>query len=593
MQPPSFFTRHRNLKQWFSLVSFIYPVFREKRHLIGSNVAFSIPLIVLGVGLNVGVPILLKTVIGRFVGSVPTAPTHALTLFAAYGAAWTLSQVMGQCRQIFMFRATERASRKLSLKIMGHIFELPAEWHINKQSGALVGAIERAHSSIPNLIWGPMFYILPTLVEVGVVTALITYWYGIEFLVAMGSIASLFVAYSAFSIRWSIQAQRESNARSADANARVNEALLNFETIKYFNSETYELEQANINLKKRENAVTSKLIVAELVSMGQSLIVGGGLTLILCMTGVRVVAHQLAIGDFVLINSYMLQFVAPLGVLGYLFRSTNKAMVDMANIVDILQLPTTVQRGGEANRALSSAIEGDIRFENVSFAYSSSREILKNVSFTIPAHRITALIGPTGSGKSTVAKLLLRIYQPSAGVISLAGANIGLFDDKELRDQIAIVPQDIAVFSNTILYNISYGCPTASRARIEEAVEVAALSEFIDSLPDRYETQVGERGLRLSGGERQRLAIARAILRSPAIYVFDEATSALDAHTEKRVLERLKATTKTSTTLFITHRTSVLEMVDNTVMLDGGVAWQHFASDRHVQEQPLPAGSVV
>ena len=564
--------KHRcNYKKWIRYIKFLYPIFFENNKRIRTYWLLSFLFILVAMCLNIITPILLKIVIGALAKTDSTPTKQIILLLLSYGITWTISQVVAQGRQVLMFRVTERASRILSLKIMNHIFHLPSSWHINKKTGVLVGSTERAHSSIPNLIWGPLFYIIPISLEVVIISILMSYWYGIKFLFIMIIIVALFVLYSSISIHWSIRAQRESNTKSAEVNSRINEVLLNFETIKYFRNEEYELKQADEALKEREDVVTRRLISAEIVSLGQSVIVGGGLIFMICFSGLKVVAHQFTIGDFVLINTYILQFVLPLSALGYLFRSINKAMVDMEHVVALFDQP--IEGSNIVAVPPKSAAETDrriIRFEHVYFNYAPDCQTLNNISFSLSQGKTMALIGPTGSGKSTIAKLLLKLYIPQQGIIKIGLEDMQMQRIKDSDLRLGIVPQDIMLFNNTLLYNLTYAKPSSSWQAIEEAVEIAQLKSFIKNLPQGYATPIGERGLKLSGGEKQRLAIARAILMCPDIYIFDEATSALDVKTERAILANLKKLSQAATMIFITHRLSTIKNADHIVVLDHG-----------------------
>lgn len=518
--------------------------------------------------LNMLIPIALKAVIKLLSSPSQALYAHAMLILITYGALWTLAQLTLQMREIVMFRTMERSIRLLSLAIFKHLHTLSMRFHMERRTGAITNAIERAQHSLPDIFWGVCLFVVPTAIEIMVSTFILIYMYGIYYGAAMLSIFVVYILFSMKAMEWSVDAQRMSNIQEVRTQSRVVDSLLNFETVKYFNNQKYEYEQTDELLKKREDAATRKHISIEIVHLGQGLIIGCGLTVMTVLAGRAVLSGTMDVSDFSLMNGYVLQFVVPLSYFGYFFRKMRKGLTDMEDIMRILSLKPEIVNVPDAKPL--HVTNAQIVFDDVVFGYDSRRPILKGVSFTVPAGKTVAIVGSTGAGKSTIARLLFRFYDVISGRILIDGQDISKVTQDSLRDAIGIVPQDTMLFNNTLYYNIAYGYPDATKEEVLQAVHLAHLDSFVATLPDGIHTEVGERGLKLSGGEKQRIAIARVILKRPYIYIFDEATSALDTKTEREIQKNLEEISEGSTTVIIAHRLSTVVHADEIIVLGHG-----------------------
>jgi ATP-binding cassette subfamily B protein len=413
-----------------------------------------------------------------------------------------------------------------------------------------------------------LFNILPTLLEILLVTAILYKSFGWKFAVITFVTVGLYV-YFTFSItNWRIKFRRTMNERDTEANTKAVDSLLNYETVKYFVNEEHEYRRYDESLEKYQAEAVRSQSSLSLLNVGQGLIIGIGLVAIMWLAGEGVMDGRLTVGDFVLVNTLLLQLFLPLGFLGFVYREITQGLVDMEKMFELLEVHAEVKDPADA--VTLSPTTWDIAFENVGFSYGPDRQILKDVSFKIPAGHTVAVVGPSGSGKSTIARLLFRFYDVSNGAIRIGGEDIRQVTQKSLRQSIGIVPQDTVLFNDAIGYNIQYGRPTATEVDVTHAAKLSQIHGFIESLPKKYQTPVGERGLKLSGGEKQRVAIARTILKNPHILVFDEATSALDSHTEKEIQASLREVSKNRTTLVIAHRLSTVVDADEIIVLKHG-----------------------
>ncbi|HET7261616.1 MAG TPA: ABC transporter ATP-binding protein/permease [Casimicrobiaceae bacterium] len=516
---------------------------------------------------NVGVPVLMK----RIVDSLD--PRQAmlavpLVLLVAYGLLRLSTTLFTELREFLFAKVTQRAVRKIGLDVFRHLHMLSLRYHLARQTGGLTRDVERGQRGISSLVSYTLFSILPTLVEITLVSAILIARYDWTFIAITAAALALYIGFTVSVTEWRTHFRREMNELDSRANTRAIDSLINYETVKYFGNEEWEARRYDESLQRWERAAVKSQTSLSALNVGQSAIIAIAVSLIMWRATVGVVAGRLSIGDLVLVNAFMIQLYIPLNFLGVLYREIRQALADMerlfrltaehAEIVDRPGAQPLVTRGAE------------VRFEHVDFGYEANRRILHDVSFVIPAGHNVAVVGPSGSGKSTLARLLYRFYDVDSGRITIDGQDLRDVQQATLRAAIGIVPQDTVLFNDTIEYNIGYGNPGATYAAIVEAARLAQLHDFVSRLPDGYRTAVGERGLKLSGGEKQRVAIARAILKDPAILIFDEATSALDSRSEKAIQAELQAIAKNRTTLTIAHRLSTIVDSDLILVLEHG-----------------------
>ncbi len=519
-------------------------------------------------GVNVVVPLLYKRAVdalspkGAVLAAVPVA------VLLAYGSARVLSSSFGELRDIAFARVGQRAIRTAGLQVFRHLHGLSLRFHLDRQTGGVSRAIERGTKGIEFLLNFMLFNILPTLLEIGLVTAILWRLYDGRFALATFGTIFVYVAYTLLVTEWRTQFRRTMNETDTEAATKAIDSLLNFETVKYFGNEEHEAARYDRALARYERAAVKSKVTLSLLNIGQGAIVAVGLTVVMGMAAAGVVAGRMTVGDFVLVNSYLVQLAIPLNFLGFVYREIKQSLADMESMFRLLDEAAEVRDRPHAP-ALAVA-GGEIRFDEVHFAYDPERPILKGVGFTVPPGRTVAIVGPSGAGKSTISRLLFRFYDVSRGAVTIDGQDVRAITQASLRAAIGIVPQDTVLFNDTIRYNIAYGRPGASQAEIEHAARLASIHAFVTSLPDGYDTRVGERGLKLSGGEKQRVAIARTILKAPRILLFDEATSALDTHTEKEIQAALREVSRNRTTLVIAHRLSTVVEADEILVLEAG-----------------------
>ena len=456
----------------------------------------------------------------------------------------------------------------LPLETFQHLHALSLRFHMNRQTGGLSRAIDRGVKGIEFLLNFTLFNILPTLLEIfmvcGLLWAFFDFWFALVTFVTIGS----YVAFTLYVTEWRLKYRRQMNDKDNEANTKAIDSLLNFETVKYFGNEDHEARRFDQAMRGYESAAITSTLSLSAVNVGQGGIIAAGLVVLMLMSGHGVVSGTMTLGDFVMVNTYLIQLYLPLNFLGFVYRQIRQSLTDMEDMFELLQVSQDVSdKPGAGDIALNGA---ELRFDGISFGYDDRRPILHDVSFTVPQGQSLAIVGPSGAGKSTISRLLFRFYDADQGKITIDGQNISEVTQKSLRSSIGIVPQDTVLFNDTILYNIAYGRPGASREEIEHAAKLASIHEFITALPDGYETVVGERGLKLSGGEKQRVAIARTILKQPAILLFDEATSALDTATEREIQSSLREVSRGRTTLMIAHRLSTVVDADQVMVLSGG-----------------------
>lgn len=515
------------------------------------------------------IPFLLKGLVdGLDAGGAVTPLRLILLLVLAYGAARFANTLFGELRDTLFGRVTENAMRSLGLQVFRHVHSLDLDFHLNRRTGGLARDIERGTSGISFLLRFFIFNIAPTLFEILMVAGILLFSYGWPYAVVVLLSVLVYAMFSFRATAWRTRFVREVNAADSSSNTQAVDSLLNYETVKYFTNEEFEAERYDTLLADWEGARRSNRLSLFALNSGQALIIALSQTAMLGLAAWQVHAGDMTIGDFVLVNQFMLQLFMPLGFLGFVYREIKSSLASIEQLFALLDLRPAVADAPEAPALEVS--EAMIEFRNVEFAYSVERAILKGVSFQIRGGEKVAVVGASGAGKSTLVKLLFRFYDPSSGAVFIDGQDIRDVTQHSLRRQIAIVPQDCVLFNTSVRENLAYGDPTASAEKISAAVSAAHLDAFIEQLPDGLDTVVGERGLKLSGGEKQRVGIARAILKGAPILVFDEATSSLDSRSERAVLDAFAAMSRQHTTLVIAHRLSTIVDADRIVVLHQG-----------------------
>lgn len=518
---------------------------------------------------NVGVPMLFKEIVDGFTLPASAAPlVLPVSLLLAYGGLRFSTTLFTELREMLFARVTQQVIRQIALTVFQHLHSLSLRFHLERQTGGVSRDIERGTRSISSLISYTLYSILPTLIEIALVIGILWVNYDWGFAAITGAALGSYILFTVTITNWRTEFRRAVNELDSKANARAIDSLLNYETVKYFNNEAYEAERYDRQLGKWADAATKSQVTLSMLNLGQQLIIATGVIAMLWRATDWVVAGRMTVGDLVLINAFLFQLFIPLNFLGMIYREIRQALTDIERMFHLLDTEREVADAPDA-RSLPPG-PATVRFEGVGFAYDPARPILHEVDFTIPAGHTVAVVGPSGAGKSTLARLLFRFYDVTAGRICINGTDLRQLRQTSLRGAIGIVPQDTTLFNDTLLYNLQYGRPDASREEIEAVVRAARLDHFIASLPAGYETRVGERGLKLSGGEKQRVAIARALLKNPPILIFDEATSALDSHTEKAIQANLREVAQGRTTLIIAHRLSTIMDADEILVMDGG-----------------------
>jgi ABC-type transport system involved in Fe-S cluster assembly fused permease/ATPase subunit len=533
------------------------------------RVALALSCLIAAKVANVGVPLVLKQVVDSLTpGSQGQMLALPLALLFAYGALRLSTTAFTELREFFFAKVTQRAVRTIALKTFRHLHDLSLRFHLARQTGGLTRDVERGTRGISTLIGFTLFSILPTLIEIALVSAILVARYDLWFIGITLAALVLYIVYTVTITEWRTGFRRQMNELDSRANTRAIDSLLNYETVKYFNNEEFEARRYDESLQRWETAAVRSQTSLSLLNIGQSAIIAVAVTLIMWRATLGVVRGTMTIGDLVLVNAFMIQLYIPLNFLGVIYREIKQAVADMERMFHLIDENAEVKDAPGAAPLLASA--GEVRFEHVDFSYEPNRQILFDVSFAIPAGRTIAVVGPSGSGKSTLARLLYRFYDVSGGRITIDRQDLRAVQQSSVRNAIGIVPQDTVLFNDSIEYNIAYGRPDATEDEIIAAAKLAQIHDFVDALPEAYATPVGERGLKLSGGEKQRVAIARAILKNPRILIFDEATSALDSKSEKLIQAELEQISADRTTLTIAHRLSTIVGADEILVLEHG-----------------------
>jgi ATP-binding cassette subfamily B protein len=516
---------------------------------------------------NVGVPVLMKEIVDRLDATTAILAVP-LALLVTYGLLRLSTTFFTELREYLFAKVTQRAVRTIALEVFRHLHALSLRFHLARQTGGLTRDVERGQRGISTLISFTLFSILPTLVEISLVGAILVIRYDWTFITITLAALALYITATVMITDWRTGFRRQMNELDSKANTRAIDSLLNYETVKYFGNEEWEARRYDESMQRWEKAAVKSQTSLSLLNIVQSAIIAIAVTLIMWRATVGVVNRTMTIGDLVLVNAFMIQLYIPLNFLGVLYREIKQALADMERMFALAKEHTEVADAPGA--AALDVGAGEVRFEHVDFGYEPNRQILFDVTFTIPAGHTVAVVGPSGAGKSTLSRLLFRFYDVTGGRITVNGRDIRAVRQDSVRAAIGIVPQDTVLFNDTIEYNIAYGRPGATHEEIVAAAELAQIHKFIVSTPEGYATPVGERGLKLSGGEKQRVAIARAVLKDPRILIFDEATSALDSKSEKAIQAELRRIAQNRTTLTIAHRLSTIIDADLILVLDHG-----------------------
>ncbi len=549
-----------------------------------ARIIFAFVALLLAKLISLSVPVLLGAAVNRLSGttasgqplpSIANDNLSASTFIAvpvALIVLWGVARVVGpgfqQLRDALFARVGQNAQRTIAVNMFRHLHNLSLRFHLDRQTGGLSRIIERGIKSIEFLLRFLLFSIFPTFVELAMVSAYLTIRYDYRYALITAITVVGYVWFTFSITEWRVKIRREMNRSDTEANTKAIDSLLNYETVKYFGNERYETARYDTAMEAYQNAAIRSQVSLALVNSGQSLIFTTGVVALMVMAGFDIAAGRMVIGDFVVVNGFMIQLYMPLNMLGFVYREIKQALVDMEIMFVLLDVPPEVT--DEPNAPPLDVSGAEIRFEHVDFSYDPRRGVLNDVSFTVPPGKTVAIVGPTGAGKSTVSRLLYRFYDVQSGRVLIDEQDISKVTQDSVRATIGIVPQDTVLFNDTIRYNIAYGDPDAGEDSIERAARLAQIHDFIVSLPDGYETKVGERGLKLSGGEKQRVSIARTIVKNPPILLLDEATSALDSKTESEIQSALRNVSRERTTVVIAHRLSTVVDADEILVLQNG-----------------------
>jgi ATP-binding cassette subfamily B protein len=564
--PPKDSAAPRKRSEWRA-AAMLVPYLWEFR----GRVALALAFLISAKLANVGVPLILKEVVDSLDAQTAVL-VLPLALLAAYGILRFSTTLFAELRDVVFVRVTQRAIRRVALTVFRYMHSLSLRFHLERQTGGVSRDIERGTRGISSLLSYMLFSIIPVVLEFSLVAAILLTKFDWRFAAVTFAAVAIYITFTVTITEWRMEIRRRANELDSRANTRAIDSLLNYETVKYFNNEEYEARRYDDNLQKYESAAVKNEASLGILNIGQSLVIAVAVTLLMILAAQGVVTKTLTLGDLVLVNALLIQLYIPLNFLGMVYREIKQSLADMDRMFRLLSQDREIEdRPGATPLVVRRGAKGaDVRFERVDFSYDPKRQILFDVSFEVPAGSKVAVVGHSGSGKSTLARLLFRFYEVNSGRVTINGTDIRDTTQASLRAAIGIVPQDTVLFNDTILYNIHYGRPEASPEEVIEAAKAAHIHDFIESLPDKYESRVGERGLKLSGGEKQRVAIARAILKNPSILIFDEATSALDSETEQGIQAELDRIARGRTTLVIAHRLSTVMDADQILVLDQG-----------------------
>lgn len=563
MRPSSYSSTEHGARGGWQTLRSLLPYLMEFK----VRVILAMSLLILAKLANVAVPLVLKRIIDALDKSHAVLMVPVM-LILAYGLLRLMSTLFGELRDAVFAKVTQRAIRRVALQVFEHLHSLSLRFHLDRQTGGVSRDIDRGTRGIGFLLNFMLFNILPTLLEIGLVAGILLSKYNPWFAGITLVTLMFYIGFTLFVTEWRMVVRRTMNDLDSRANSRAIDSLLNYETVKYFGNERYEAHRYDQNMAHWESAAVRNQTSLAFLNAGQSVIIAIGITALMWLAADEVVKGKMTVGDLVLVNVFMLQLYMPLHFLGFVYREIRHALADMEKMFGLLKEDKEIKDAPDA-RDLSAG-QACVQFEHVNFGYNKDRQILFDVSLTIQAGATVAVVGSSGAGKSTLSRLLFRFYDVQSGCLRINGQDIGNVTQSSLRAAIGIVPQDTVLFNDTIYYNIAYGRPDSTHEAVINAAQAAHIHEFIVSLPQGYDTQVGERGLKLSGGEKQRVAIARAILKNPAILIFDEATSALDSKSERAIQAQLRSIAKNRTTLIIAHRLSTVVDADQILVMDKG-----------------------
>jgi ATP-binding cassette, subfamily B, heavy metal transporter len=562
------------------LLPYVWPADRPD---LRWRVVFALLALVVAKAITLAVPIAYKQVVdwltghasGAGVANVSAIGLAALPamLIIAYGVGRVLMVLFAQFRDIWFTVVAQHAVRELAIKTFRHLHALSLRFHLERRTGGLSRVIERGVNGVDTIVRMAVLNSIPTAVELLMISGLVAYYFGWIYVLVVLATVLLYVWFTFVASERRIAIRRDMNDSDTEAHSKAVDSLLNYETVKYFGNEELEAKRFDASIARYVKAAIRTYTSLGVLNTGQAIIFTIGTVICMLLAARDVTRGTLTVGDFVMINAILMQLYVPLNFMGMVYREIKQGLIDIETMFALLHEPAEiVDRPGAKTLRVR---KGEIKFENVSFAYDPERPILKNVSFEVPAGKMVAIVGPSGAGKSTISRILFRFYEISRGKVLIDGQNIRDVTQASLRAAIGMVPQDTVLFNDTIEYNIRYGKPDASSAEVREAARLAQIHEFIVTLPQGYDSLVGERGLKLSGGEKQRVAIARTILKSPPILMLDEATSALDSHTEKEIQDALERVAENRTSLVIAHRLSTVVHADNVIVLDHGEIVEH------------------
>jgi len=564
--------RTGHLKVLRELAPYIWPADRPD---LRWRVIWAMVALIIAKVITLAVPIAYKAIVDLLTGEASGKEITAIGLAAspvfliiAYGVARVMMVVFAQFRDVWFTAVAQHAVRELANRTFRHLHALSLRFHLERRTGGLNRVIERGVTGVDTIVRMAVLNSIPTAVELLMISGLIAYYFGWVYVVVVLTTVALYVCYTFWASERRIAIRRDMNDSDTEAHSKAVDSLLNYETVKYFGNEDLEARRFDSSMARYEKAAIRTYTSLGMLNTGQAVIFTVGTVICMLLAASDVASGALTIGGFVMINAILMQLYLPLNFMGMVYREIKQGLIDLETMFALLQEPPEiVDRPGAKPLRID---KGEVRFENVSFAYDPERRILKNISFEVPAGKMVAIVGPSGAGKSTISRILFRFYELSGGKVLIDGQNISDVTQSSLRAVIGMVPQDTVLFNDTIAYNVRYGRPDASEREVREAAKLAQIHDFIMTLPQGYESLVGERGLKLSGGEKQRVAIARTILKAPPILMLDEATSALDSHTEKDIQDALERVARERTSLVIAHRLSTVVHADNIIVLDHG-----------------------
>ncbi len=531
---------------------------------------------------NVGVPLVLKEIVDALDRPETQALALPVMLLLVYGVLKLFASLFNELRDALFARVRYRAMRHVGNRVLQHLYNLSLRYHLERKTGALTRDLERGAQSVSSILNYLTFNIIPVSVEFILVIGILFIGYDWQFVVITFLTVVVYIIFTLMVTEWRMSYRLKMNEMDSQASMQAVDGLINYETVKYFGNERFELDRYDRTLGIWEDAAVKSQTSMSALNFGQGSIIAIGVTLIMVFAANGVVQGRMSLGDLVLVNTFLIQIFLPLGFLGIVYRQVKYSLADMDRMLNLLETGPEIVDADNAKDLLLK--EGTVRFENVSFFYQEERQILKNINLHIPAGQKIAVVGASGAGKSTLSRLLFRFYETSEGQITIDNQNIAAVTQRSLREAIGIVPQDTVLFNDSIRFNISYARSDATEAGIIKAARKAHIHHFIESLPDGYDTIVGERGLKLSGGEKQRIAIARAILKNPRILVFDEATSSLDSHSEREIQKALQEVAEEHTTLVIAHRLSTIIDADEILVIEHGEIAER-GSHQHLYER--------